>query len=93
VPSRTRLSGAVGVEEQLAVDDVAEVPLQRADGVLLGLALGQLAFEVGPALGAAMPDLADGGQVQSVVEATVARREARCTTRGPEDRSTGAVPL
>ena len=73
MPSRTRLTArAFGVEEQLPVDDVAEVSLQGPDGVLLGLALGQLAFEVGPPVGAAMTDLADGGHVQCVVEATVA---------------------
>ena len=42
-----------GVDEELAVDGVADVALQRADGVLLGLALGELAVEVGAALGAA----------------------------------------
>jgi hypothetical protein len=64
--------GAVGVDEELAVDRVADVALERADRVLLGLALGQLALEVCAALGVALADLADGGQVQGVVQPSVA---------------------
>jgi hypothetical protein len=48
------------------------VAFERADRVLLGLALGQLALEVRAALGVALADLADGGQVQGVVQPSVA---------------------
>jgi hypothetical protein len=85
--------GAVGVDEELAVDRVADVALERADRVLLGLALGQLALEVRAALGVALADLADGGQLQGVVQPSVAPWETRWTIRPPEDRSTGAVLL
>jgi hypothetical protein len=38
-----------GAEEKLAVDDVADAPLERAHRFLLGLAFGDLAVEVGAA--------------------------------------------
>jgi hypothetical protein len=47
------------------------VAFERADRVLLGLALGQLALEVRAALGVALADLA-GVQVQGVVQPSVA---------------------
>jgi hypothetical protein len=73
VPSRARLAlGSVGVDEQPVVDGVADVALEGADGVLLGLAFGELAFEVRAALGMRLADLADRGEVQGVVEASVA---------------------
>src|SRR5439155_26977152 len=43
------LSG--GVEEQLAIDGVADLPFQRAQCVFLGLAVGDFAVEVGAAGG------------------------------------------
>ena len=72
MPSRARLLGSVDVDEQLAVDGVADVAFEGADGVLLGLALGELALEAGAALGVGLADLADRGEVQGVVEAAVA---------------------
>lgn len=54
------------VLEQLAVHGVGHVPLERTDGVLLRLALGDLAVEVGAALGVQAADLAHSGDVQGV---------------------------
>jgi hypothetical protein len=71
VPSRARLSGPGGVDDELAVDGVADVSLQRADGVLLGLAIGELALEIDAPVGAGLADLTDRREVQGVVEAPV----------------------
>ncbi len=48
-----------GIEDQLAVDGVGDVALERAKGLSLGLALGNLAIEVGPTLGVGLADLGD----------------------------------
>src|SRR5918994_540209 len=63
--------GVGGVDEQLSVDGVAHVALERAEGFLLGLALGDLAVEVGATVGVGLADLADGGEVDGVVQAPV----------------------
>jgi hypothetical protein len=65
-------AGAFGVDKELAVDGVADMTLERPEGFLLGLALGDFAVEVGAALGVGLADLADGGHVDGVVQATVA---------------------
>ncbi len=63
--------GASRVGEELAVHRVREPALEAADGLLLGLALLDLAQVVGPPR-CVEADLADGGDVQGVVELAVA---------------------
>lgn len=71
--SRARyLFTAFGVDQQLAVDGVADVALQRTDRFLLRLSLGDLALEVGASVRPRLADLADGGHVDGVVELPVA---------------------
>jgi len=48
-----------GVEDELSVDGVGNLALEGAQRLALGLALGHLALEVGPALGVGLADLAD----------------------------------
>ena len=62
----------VCVEEELAVDGVCDVSLERADCLPLGLALGHLALEVGPTLRVGLADLTDGHHVDGVIELPVA---------------------
>ena len=72
--SRSRLSSGpliLGVEDELAVDGVGDLSLERPDGFPLGLAFGHLSLEVGPALRLGLTDLADGHHVDGVVELTV----------------------
>jgi hypothetical protein len=59
------------VGDQVAVDDVGEVPLQASAGLLGGLGLGQLALVEGLSW-AGVADLADRDQVQGGVELAVA---------------------
>ena len=69
--SRARSAlGAGGVDTQLAVERVGEPPLESADGFLLGLPLLELAEVVRPPRGV-VADLADGDDVQRVVQLTV----------------------
>ena len=59
------------IGDQVAVDDVGEVPLEASAGFLGGLGLGEFASVVGlPWAGVA--DLADGDEVQGGVELAVA---------------------
>src|ERR1035438_10253345 len=62
----------MGVEDELAVDGVADVALEGAESLLLGLAVSDRALEVDPALSSGIADLGDGSHVQSVVELAVA---------------------
>src|SRR4029453_5521348 len=71
VPSRARLLLGAGVDEQLAVNRVADVPLEGADRILLGLALAELAFELDAPLRARLADLTDRREVQGVIEPAV----------------------
>jgi hypothetical protein len=61
-----------GIEDQLAIDGVRDVALERAQSLSLGLALGHLAIEVGPTLGVGLADLTDGHHVDGVVEEAMA---------------------
>src|SRR6266496_3657803 len=70
LPSRARHRGSV--EDELTVDGVADAPLERAHGFLLGLALGDLAFEERAAWGVREADLGDRGDVDGVVQLSVA---------------------
>ena len=75
-----------GVEKQQAVDGVGDLTLERPQGLLLRLALGNLAVEIDPSFGARVADLSDRGHVEGVVELAVAAAESRCTIRPPKRR-------
>jgi hypothetical protein len=65
-------AGAVlGVDDEVSVDGVADVMLQRADRFFAGLAFGDPAFEVGAAVRVRLAELADRGHVQRVVQLAV----------------------
>jgi hypothetical protein len=79
-----------GVENELAIEGVADVTFEWAQRLSLGLALGDLAIEVGPTLRMGLADLADRHHVDGVVEATMTpKRESMeyPTPRGVLDRS------
>ena len=61
-----------GVDEQLAIDGVADLSFQRAECFFLGLAVGDLAIDVRAALRVGLADLTDRGEVQRMVEASIA---------------------
>jgi len=73
LPSRALHAGggAAGVGLEAGEDGVTDLPLQRAQGFLAGLALGQLLVEVGAALAVPVADLGDRGHVDGVVEPPV----------------------
>ena len=75
------------LDEELAVDRVANVPLKRADGFPLRLALGNLPLEVRPTLRVDLVDLADGHHVDGMVSWRLPRRLRRWTIRPPEESS------
>ena len=78
-----------GVEDQLSVDGVADLALERAESLFLGLALSDLALEIDASLCSRVSDLGDGSHVQRVVEPAVpALRDAvdDSSTRGELDR-------
>ena len=84
----------LSVDEELPIDGVADVTLERPDRLPLGLALGHLLLEVGPALGVGLADLADGHHVDGMVELTVASPAEPVddpTTRGDLDGSDPGV--
>ncbi len=58
-PGPRSAAGALGVDEQLAVDGVADLALERSDRLALGLALGNFAFEVRATFGVGLAELAD----------------------------------
>jgi hypothetical protein len=77
------------VGEESSVDGVAHVPFQRAERFLVGLAFGDLAIEVGAALGMRLAELADCDHVDRMVESAVpATRQSvhDPTGRGELDR-------
>jgi hypothetical protein len=79
-----------GVDDQLAIDGVGDVSLEGAQGFSFGLALGDLAIEVGPSARVGLADLAYGHHVDCVVKPTMtAQREPveYPTPRGVRDRS------
>jgi hypothetical protein len=80
------------VDDQVAVDDIGEMPLQAPAGLLRSLGLGQLALVEGLPW-ADVSDLADRDQVQGGIELAVATRFKRCRRRSPLEASTGAVPV
>jgi len=69
VPSRAR-TGALGVGQELAVDDVGDSAFETPDGLEGFLALGSLASVVGAAFGVEA-ELGDRGDVDHVVHPTV----------------------
>jgi len=73
LPSRAlRVScGAPGVGLQAGEDGVADLPLQRAQGLFAGLAFGQFLVVVGAAVAVPVVDLGDCGHVDGVVEPPV----------------------
>ena len=46
-----------GIDDQLVVEGVGDLALERANRFTLGLALADLAIEVGPAIGVRLADL------------------------------------
>jgi hypothetical protein len=60
-----------GIHEQLAEEGVGDLALERANRFTLGLALGDLAIEIGTAIGMGLADLRDGRNVDGVVELSV----------------------
>jgi hypothetical protein len=56
----------------VAVHGVADMAFEGSDGFLVGFALLDPPFEVGPAVGVGLAELADGGHVHGVVEVSVA---------------------
>ncbi len=70
--SRARSAAARGgVGDEVAVDGVADLALERAQSLLVGLALSDASVEVGAAVGVGLAELADGGHVQRVVDVAV----------------------
>ena len=63
---------AAGVGDEMSPDDVAEAALQCPDGFAWGLALGELAFVVAATRAVVVADLDDRGDVDGVVESSVA---------------------
>lgn len=62
----------VGVEDELAVDGIADTPFERTHGFLLGLALGDLALEERATRRVREADLGDRGDVDGMVQLPVA---------------------
>ena len=83
----------VGVGLEAGEDDVAEAPLEGAQGLFRCLAFGQFPRVVGAARAVAVADLGDCGHVDGVVEPPVAAPGQPVDLRRPEDTSIGAVPL
>src|SRR5947209_13778461 len=73
----------------MAIHAVGELALESADGLLGGLALGDLAVVVGPAL-AVVAELTDSGDVQGVVDLAVATRVQPITLSPPRGRLDGS---
>jgi hypothetical protein len=72
------------VELELTVEGVADAALESSQRLLGRLAFGDCAVEEGPAFAVAEADLGDGGDVDGVVELSVASRGAPRTPRwGP----------
>src|SRR5947207_4663614 len=65
------LAGSPGVVLQAGVDGVADAALEAAERFFAGLALGQLAVEVGAAFAVLVADLGDRGHVDGVIDAPV----------------------
>jgi len=88
------LSGrALGVGDEPLVDGVADLPLERPERFLVGLALGELAFEVGAAVRGGWRSWQIAAMWMAWLSWRSPRSETLCTTRPPEENSTGAVPL
>src|SRR5690348_15551700 len=63
--------GSPGISLQAGEDGVADLAFQRAQGLLGGLALGELLVVVSAALAVPLADLGDRGHVDGVVEVAV----------------------
>src|SRR5690349_12837769 len=92
-PGPCSAGGSAGVDDELSVDGVADVALQRSECFAFGLALGDPPLKVGASFGSGLADLADGGHVQGVVEVTVAalREPVHDAPAGGELDGGGAV--
>jgi hypothetical protein len=71
-PLLSRALARAGVDEELSVDSVGDAPLERTHSFFLCLAFGDLAFEEGAARGVREADLGDRGDVEGVVQLSVA---------------------
>jgi len=95
VSSRTlRSVGLAGVDDQLSVDGVADLALQRPQRFLLRLALVDLAIEVGATCRMGLAELTDRGHVEGMVQLAVAalRQPVNGATTGGElDRGRAVV--
>jgi hypothetical protein len=60
-----------GIDDQLAEEGVGDLALERANSFALGLALGDLAIEVCPAIGVGLPDLRNRCDVDGVIELAI----------------------
>ncbi len=60
-----------GIDDQLAVEGIGDLALEGANRFALGLALGDLAIEVGPTVGVGLADLRDGRDVDGVIELAI----------------------
>src|SRR4051794_28617511 len=76
---RCSAAETVGVGEELSVDGVADVSLQRPQCFSFGLALGDFAFEVGATLAVFVAQLSDGGHMDRRVQRPVpSSRQSVC---------------
>ena len=80
-----------GVDDQLAIDGVGDVALEGAQGFSFGLALDDLAIEVGPTGRWGLADLAYGHHMDCVVEPTMTAEREPVEHQSPEECSTGAA--
>ena len=73
LPSRApgTCGSSAGVGLETGVDGVADLPLQRAQRLFRGLALGDLLVVIGAALAVPVADLGDRGHVDGVVQPAV----------------------
>ena len=60
-----------GTEHELAVERIGDLALQGTNRFALGLALGHLGVEIGPAVGMGLADLGDGRDVNGIVELAI----------------------
>ena len=81
-----------GIEDQLAIDRVADVTLERPQRLSLGLALGDLAIEVGPTLRWGWRIWQIATMWMALLRRRWPRSESRWNIRPPEECSTGAIP-
>jgi hypothetical protein len=95
VPSRVPCPGcgALCAGPETGEHGVADLPLQRAQGLFGGLALGQFLVVVGAAFAVPVADLGDRGHVDGVVDPPVPAPLQPVNLALAEDTSIGAVPF